>query len=186
MRADGKRGPVLQPTRRDVLAGGLALAGASLVGGAATGAAGPAGSPRRLVLTLRGGGPIGAGAMLERAAPFLAREGFDTDAVDLLVAEAYRPPGFQGHLLTPAALMALPADRLAALLAQPGKAQIAASWPLTSSSPAQTLERLAALLRLVPDVTCCVIALRGTGPLSEADRTRFEAALAPFARTLGA
>jgi hypothetical protein len=78
--------------------------------------------------------------------------------------------------------MALPTARLAALLSPAGAAQIAASWPVAPLSASQALERLAALLPLVPDGRCWVVALRGLDQLSEADRLRFQASLAPFAR----
>ncbi|WP_062114244.1 hypothetical protein [Aureimonas sp. AU40] len=179
-----KRDRRFQPTRRDVLAGGLALAGAGLIGATGVGASALEGARGRLVLTLETAGPVSAEAALAQAAPLLAGDGFGVGAVDLLVAEGARPAGFAGRLLTPAALIALPPERLARLLAEPGPAQITAPWSIAPPPTALALDRLATLLGLVPELACCVVALRGTKRLHADEQIRYEASLAPFARTL--
>ncbi|ALN73797.1 hypothetical protein [Aureimonas sp. AU20] len=179
-----KRDRRFQPTRRDVLAGGLALAGAGLVGATGAGATAPEGARGRLILTLETAGPVSAEAALAQAAPLLVREGFAIDAVDLLVADGTRPAGFAGRLLTPAALTALPPERLARLLAEPGPAQITAPWSIAPPPTGLALDRLATLLGLVPELACCVVALSGMKRLHADGQIRFEASLAPFARTL--
>ena len=169
------------PTRRTVLKGAMAIAGAGLIGGVRIAVAAPL---PRLVLTLDAKGLFGVPAVLARAAPLLIREGRSPQGIDLLVADGYRPIGFHGALLSPAALAALPAGRIAALLADPLTAEINAPPPTRPLSAARLLERLGALLPLVPERETVVVALRGVDALSEAERTRFEAALAPSTRLI--
>lgn len=170
-----------RPTRRTVLKGAVALAGAGVIGGAGVAVAAPL---PRLVLTVDAKGLFGVPAVLARAAPLLTREGRSPQGIDLLVADGYRPIGFQGALLSPVALAALPTGRIAALLADPLTAEINAPPRSRPLLVARLLEQLGALLPLVPERDTVVVALRGVNALSEAERTRFEAALAPSARLI--
>ena len=170
-----------RPTRRTVLKGVMAFAGAGVIGGARVAMAAPL---PRLVLTVEAKGLFGVPAVLARAAPLLIREGRSPQGIDLLVADGYRPIGFHGALVSPAALAALPTGRIVALLADPLTAQVNAPPPTRPLDAARLLERLGALLPLVPERNTVVVALRGVNALSEAERTGFEAALAPSTRLI--
>ncbi len=171
------------PSRRVVLKGGLALAGAGFVGFTPAGAR----APQRLVVTLDAAGLFGAQAVLARAEALLSREGHSERAVDLLVAPGYRPAGLRGALLSPEALASLPTDRLAALLADPLTRQITAPPAPVPLPPAAGLDRLGLLLAGLPErFQTVVVALHGTSALSEEARDRFEAALAPDTRMIAA
>lgn len=171
------------PTRRVVLKGGLALAGAGFVGFKPAGAM----AQQRLVLTLDAAGLFGAEAVVGRAQALLSREGHPERAVDLLVAPGYWPAGLRGTLLSPEALASLPADRLAALLADPLTRQITAPLAPVPLPPAAGLDRLGVLLAGLPErFQTVVVALHGASALSEEVRDRFEAALTPDTRMIAA
>ena len=165
--------PSSGPTRRAVLAGGLALAGGALVRPWNAEADSIQPGQRTLLLVAVPGRR--AEAAWARAAPLLTAKGQQSRPADWLIAEGYRPVGFQGRLVTPAALLDVSAARLATLLTEPKLAQITSTRIPVRDETEGWIDALAALLREPVSFASCIVAIEPR----EAERV--DAALRPLA-----
>ena len=168
------KAPSSGPTRRAVLAGGLALAGGAWVH--------PLNAQARSVdrrsvwvITVPGRRAEVAWA---RAAPHFQTEERAPGPGDWLIADGYRSAGFTGRLITPATLLDLSPARLAGLLADPKTAQITSTRIPTRQDTAAWTAAFAALLREPVAFASCVVAVDGSEP---ALVEPLEAALKPLA-----
>ncbi|WP_062216670.1 hypothetical protein [Aureimonas sp. D3] len=168
------KGVTSGPTRRAVLAGGLALAGGAVA--RPWGAQADSMETRTILLVTVPGRR--AEAAWTRAGPLLQTEGRVPGLADWLIADGYRPAGFMGRLITPAAVLDLSPARLAGLLAVPGLAQITSTRIPTRDDTRAWATAFAALLREPVAFASCVVAVDGREPSIVEP---LEAALKPLA-----
>lgn len=162
------------PTRRTVLAGGLALAGGAWVHPLNAQASS---TDQRAVWVVTVPGRR-AEAAWKRAGPLLRAEGREAGPADWLIADGYRPAGFTGRFIAPAAVLDLSPARLAGLLADPGLAQITSTRIPTGDDTQAWATAFAALLREPIGFVSCVVAVDGReSPILDP----LEAALKPLA-----
>lgn len=148
-------------TRRGVLAGGLALAGGTALPLGAWANASEAAGPARPVLAVEARGVFGAERAFEAARARLEAEGMGQDASRwLLVSEAGRTARFDGALVSPGALLALPTPRLAALLGKGARARIDLAVPAGRIEAVRLVERTADLMAAAPAIEAAVVVLR--------------------------
>ncbi|KTQ96734.1 hypothetical protein NS226_06305 [Aureimonas ureilytica] len=148
------------PTRRAVLAGGLALAGGAWVHPLNAQARS---TDQRSVWIVAVPGRRAETAW-ERAGPLLQAAGRAPGLADWLIADGYRPAGFTGRLIAPAAVLDLAPARLAQLLADPKLAQITSTRIPTRQDTQNWATAFAALLREPVAFASCVVAVDESPP----------------------
>ncbi|KTR07421.1 hypothetical protein NS365_03750 [Aureimonas ureilytica] len=154
------KGVTSGPTRRAVLAGGLALAGGVV---ARPWGAQADSMETRTILLVTVPGRRAEGAW-ERAGPLLQAAGRAPGLADWLIADGYRPAGFTGRLIAPAAVLDLAPARLARLLADPQLVQITSTRIPTRQDTQDWATAFAALLREPVDFASCVVAVDESPP----------------------